>query len=72
MPPTRTAKNNTFSGAQARTDNPLKRTPLKSIPKGVKDARFRSSSHDWDGKYDQVIGTSTRSIVFGSEFVLTE
>lgn len=72
MPPIRTAKNNTFSGAQAPVDNLPKRTPLKSIPKGVKDARFRSSNHDWDGKYDQVIGTSTRSIAFGSEFVLTE
>ncbi|KFA70542.1 hypothetical protein S40285_09353 [Stachybotrys chlorohalonatus IBT 40285] len=72
MPPIRTAKNNTFSGAQAPVDNLLKRTPLKSIPKGVKDACFRSSNHDWDGKYEQVIGTSTRSIVFGSEFVLTE
>ncbi|KAJ4175737.1 hypothetical protein NW759_017268 [Fusarium solani] len=72
MPPIRTAKNNTFSGAQAPVDNLPKRTPLKSIPKGVKDARFRSSNHDWDGKYDQVIGTSTRSIAFGSEFVLTD
>ncbi|KAH8659660.1 hypothetical protein BGZ61DRAFT_370033 [Ilyonectria robusta] len=72
MPPIRTAKNNTFSGAQAPADNPPKRMLLKSIPKGVKDARFGSSDHDWDGKYEQVIGTSTRNIVFGSRFVLTD
>lgn len=72
MPPIRTAKNNTFSGAQAPADNLPKRMLLKSIPKGVKGARFGSSDHDWDGKYEQVIGTSTRNIVFGSRFVLTE
>ncbi|KAH7124723.1 hypothetical protein EDB81DRAFT_699151 [Dactylonectria macrodidyma] len=72
MPPIRTAKNNTFSAAQAPAANLPKRTLLKSIFKGVKDARFESSDHDWDGKYEQVIGTSTRNIVFGTRFVLTD
>ncbi|KAH6871895.1 hypothetical protein B0T10DRAFT_522708 [Thelonectria olida] len=72
MPPIRTAKNNTFSGAQAPVDNLPKRVQLKSMPKGVKDARFGSSDHDWDGKYEKVIGTSTRNIVLGSRFVLTD
>ncbi|KAI5455582.1 hypothetical protein BGZ63DRAFT_468575 [Mariannaea sp. PMI_226] len=71
MPPIRTPKSNTFSGAQAPADNLPKRRLLKSVPKGVKDARFGSSDHDWDGKYEQVIRTSTR-IIFGSRFVLTD
>ncbi|KAF6528649.1 hypothetical protein BFJ70_g16283 [Fusarium oxysporum] len=72
MPPIRTVKNNknnAFPGAQAPTNNRPKRT---LHPKGVKDAHFRSSDRDWDGKYEQVIGTSTRNIVFGSEFLLTD
>ncbi|KFH45552.1 hypothetical protein ACRE_036380 [Hapsidospora chrysogenum ATCC 11550] len=44
MPPIRTAKNHTSSGAQAPAGDPPKRLLLlKSIPKGVVDAHFTSS-----------------------------
>ncbi|KAI7771621.1 hypothetical protein LZL87_005897 [Fusarium oxysporum] len=42
------------------------------VVKGVKDARFESSVTDWDGKYHNLIGTSTRQIYFGYESVLTD
>ncbi|KAF5021028.1 hypothetical protein F66182_6959 [Fusarium sp. NRRL 66182] len=72
MPPIRTLKQTTLWGVGAPLDNRPRRTPLKSLPEGLKDAHFQSSRRDWDGKYEEVIGTSTRSIIFGSEFVLTD
>lgn len=48
------------------------RSGLKPVVKGAKDAYFESSVTDWDGKYHHLIGTSTRDIVFGARFVLTE
>ncbi|KNB03186.1 hypothetical protein FOXG_19111 [Fusarium oxysporum f. sp. lycopersici 4287] len=48
------------------------RSGLKPVVKGAKDAYFESSVTDWDGKYHHLIGTSTRDIVFGARFVLTD
>ncbi|PNP86056.1 hypothetical protein FNYG_01112 [Fusarium nygamai] len=45
---------------------------LTPVVKGVKEARFQSSVTDWDGKYHNLIGTSTRMIYFGYKFVLTD
>ncbi|KAF4963913.1 hypothetical protein FSARC_8107 [Fusarium sarcochroum] len=53
------------------TDAPKTRL-LKPVSKGIKDASFQDSERGWDGKYHNVIGTSTRTIVFGSQFVLTD
>ncbi|KAF5611719.1 uncharacterized protein FSUBG_2156 [Fusarium subglutinans] len=72
MPPIRTEKSNSAADAPAPgTDAPKKRL-LKPVVKGVKDARFNSSVTDWDGKYHNLIGTSTRMIYFGYTFVLTD
>jgi hypothetical protein len=49
-----------------------KKRLLKPVSEGVKEARFKSSVTDWDGKYHNLIGTSTRMIYFGYEFVLAE
>ncbi|CVL12019.1 uncharacterized protein FPRN_03477 [Fusarium proliferatum] len=49
-----------------------KKRLLKPVSEGVKEARFKSSVTDWDGKYHNLIGTSTRMIYFGYEFVLTD
>ncbi|KAH7175880.1 hypothetical protein EDB81DRAFT_706042 [Dactylonectria macrodidyma] len=72
MPPIRTAKTNDSSAIQ----NPIALLPkkrlLKPITTGVKDAHFYNSERDWDGKYHRVIGTSTRNITLGSDFVLTD
>ncbi|KAF5685228.1 hypothetical protein FCIRC_3531 [Fusarium circinatum] len=68
MPPIRTEKSNSAAVAPAPgTDAPKKRL-LKPVVKGVKDARFNSSVTDWDGKYHNLIGTSTRMIYFGYAF----
>jgi hypothetical protein len=72
MPPIRTAKSNSAADAPAPgTDAPKKRL-LKPVVKGVKEACFQSSVTDWDGKYHNIIKTSTKDIYFGFEFVLTE
>ncbi|KAH6973736.1 hypothetical protein BKA56DRAFT_592420 [Ilyonectria sp. MPI-CAGE-AT-0026] len=71
MPPIRTAKNNTGADAQAPATN-LPKMWLKALPEGMEEARFDSSERDWYGKYESVIGTSTRNIVFGHSFVLTD
>ncbi|KAG5801027.1 hypothetical protein H9Q74_014468 [Fusarium xylarioides] len=72
MPPIRTEKSNSAADAPAPgTDAPKKRL-LKPIVKGVKEARFESSVNGWDGKYHNLIGTSTRMIYFGYAFVLTD
>ncbi|KAI9695592.1 MAG: hypothetical protein M1820_008517 [Bogoriella megaspora] len=51
---------------------PSKKNPSRPVVQGVKDARFDSSKRDWDEKYYQLIGTSTRKIFFGIEFKLTD
>jgi hypothetical protein len=71
MPPIRTTKKNTCSAAQTAVAI-LPQRIQGPFSKGIEDARFSSSEYDWAGKYERVIGTSTRNIVFGSSFVLTE
>ncbi|EWZ43136.1 hypothetical protein FOZG_07869 [Fusarium oxysporum Fo47] len=72
VPPIRTDKSNSAADAPAPgTDAPKKRL-LKPVVKGAKDAYFESSVTDWDGKYHHLIGTSTRDLVFGARFVLTD
>jgi hypothetical protein len=44
----------------------------KPVGKGNKNAIFTRSPDDWDGKYDTIIGTSTRKIIFGCGFKLAE
>lgn len=44
----------------------------KPVSKGVRNAHFRDDRRDWDGKYHEVIGTSTRKITLDSSFVLTK
>lgn len=51
---------------------PAKKKLPKTICKGVKDAQFYDSEKDWNEKYHQVIGTSTRKIFFGTNFELQE
>ncbi|EWZ99771.1 hypothetical protein FOWG_00170 [Fusarium oxysporum f. sp. lycopersici MN25] len=72
MPPIRTEKSNSAADAPAPGTNAPKKRPLKPVVKGAKDAYFESSVTDWDGKYHHLIGTSTRDIVFGARFVLTD
>ncbi|KAJ4182385.1 hypothetical protein NW755_010433 [Fusarium falciforme] len=38
--------------------------------RGDKEACFKSSERDWDDKYEAKIGTATKIIKFGSEFIL--
>ena len=74
MPPIRTQKTNSAADADAPypgPDAPKKRL-LKPVVKGEKEPRFISSVRDWDGKYHHLIGTPTRKIYFGYQFVLTE
>ncbi|KAF5593584.1 hypothetical protein FPCIR_5212 [Fusarium pseudocircinatum] len=72
MPPIRTEKSNSAADAPAPgTDSPKKRL-LKPVAKGVKEARFTNSETDWEGKYHNLIGSSTRTIYFGYAFVLTD
>ncbi|KAJ4015266.1 hypothetical protein NW766_005599 [Fusarium irregulare] len=52
-------------------DAPKKRL-LKPVVKGEKEPRFINSVRDWDEKYHHLIGTSTRKIFFGYQFVLTD
>ncbi|KAJ4266062.1 hypothetical protein NW762_004035 [Fusarium torreyae] len=72
MPPVRTAKSNSCADAPALGAETPKKRLLKPVCKGVKDANFRSSQHNWDGHYHHSIGTSTRVISFGNYFVLTD
>ncbi|RSL50012.1 hypothetical protein CEP54_012163 [Fusarium duplospermum] len=72
MPPVRTAKQNTAATDAAPVGKRPKTMWLKPIPKGDKDAFFKSSERDWDDQYEAKIGTGTRTIKFGSEFVLTD
>ncbi|KAK7428190.1 hypothetical protein QQZ08_005256 [Neonectria magnoliae] len=71
MPPIRTPKNN--AAAPAPAVNALAMMmQRKPVGKGVKDAQFACSVHNWDDNYKRVIGTSTTSLVFGTAFVLTD
>ncbi|RSL91514.1 hypothetical protein CEP51_000149 [Fusarium floridanum] len=74
MPPVRTTKQNTAATDAAAA--PVAKRPktmwLKPIPKGDKEAYFQSSERDWDDKYEAKIGTGTRTIKFGYEFILTD
>ncbi|KAM0213200.1 hypothetical protein ACHAPA_003205 [Fusarium lateritium] len=72
MPPVRTEKTNSHADAPAPGAETPKKRLLKPATTGIKAADFRSSERDWDGKYHRLIGTSTRTISFGSEFVLTD
>lgn len=76
MPPVRTRKKNTASADAAplaKRGRPKATKGLKPpAPKGAKDVYFESSERDWDGKYQKVIGTGTRNIRFGFQFILTE
>lgn len=71
MPPVRTANNHSLRSSNSRRHSP-EESWLKSIPKGAAHALFRSSERDWASKYEKEIGTATRRITFGSEFVLTD
>ncbi|KAF5672565.1 hypothetical protein FHETE_3699 [Fusarium heterosporum] len=51
---------------------PPKRRLLKPVVTGTNSAHFDSSVNDWDGKYHRLIGTATRTISFGYQFVLTD
>lgn len=72
MPPVRTAKQNTAATDTTPVGKRPKTMWLKPIPKGDKEAFFKSSERDWDDKYEARIGTQTKIIKFGSEFILTE
>lgn len=68
--PAKTAK--TAKTPKRTAAAPRKKRLLKPVCKGETDAYFKSSARNWDGDYHQKIGTSTTTITFGSEFVLTE
>ncbi|KAL6918321.1 hypothetical protein ACHAP8_007491 [Fusarium lateritium] len=72
MPPIRSEKSNSAADAPAPGTVAPKKRLLKPVVKGIKDANFLSSVNNWDGEYDKLIGTSTRTISFGSMFVLTD
>ena len=59
------------SKAPAVQEAPRPRLP-KPVKVGQKDAFFQDSRCDWDGKYHEDIGTSTRKITFGCGFKLAE
>lgn len=72
MPPVRTEKTNSHADAPAPGAETSMRRLLKPVTRGIKAAEFRSSEHDWDDNYHRLIGTTTRTVTFGSRFVLTE
>ncbi|KIL84857.1 hypothetical protein FAVG1_11727 [Fusarium avenaceum] len=72
MPPARTEKTNSHADAPAPAAEPPMRRLLKPVTRGIKDAEFRSSEHDWDNNYHRLIGTTTKTVSFGSQFVLTD
>ncbi|KAF4448627.1 hypothetical protein FALBO_16775 [Fusarium albosuccineum] len=72
MPPIRTAKTNNSSATQDAPIAAPKRRLLKPVVKGVSEAYFRSSVRDWDGQFHRLIGSSTRKVTLGAEFVLTD
>ena len=63
----------TLAAAPAAVSPPPLRRPLKKpLYKGIRHAEFCDDRHEWEGKYHEQIGTSTRKITLGSSFVLTE
>lgn len=71
MPPVRSAKKNTAATDAAPVGKRPSTMWLKPIPKGDKEAFFKSSERDWDDKYEAKIGTATKIIKFRSKFILT-
>ncbi|UPK93107.1 hypothetical protein LCI18_004042 [Fusarium solani-melongenae] len=72
MPPVRTAKQTKAASDAAPVGKRPNTMWLKPIPKGHKEAFFKSSERDWDDMYEAKIGTATKVIKFGSEFTLTD
>ncbi|CAJ0548580.1 Ff.00g021930.m01.CDS01 [Fusarium sp. VM40] len=72
MPPVRTEKTTSHADAPAPVAETPMRRLLKPVTRGIKDAEFRSSEYDWDNNYHRLIGTTTKTVSFGSQFVLTD
>ncbi|KAF1851085.1 uncharacterized protein K460DRAFT_401112 [Cucurbitaria berberidis CBS 394.84] len=45
---------------------------LPPAGRGVKDASFRDSRYDWDGKFNKLVGIATKKLEFRSSFKLTD